>query len=136
MGLMSVSDPRGREGYPASAEDPSRRMAELSNRLSQQRREGDPAPEELERLVAMIARNEIQSGDRLTNAKRATRSFGARRVRALCVSGARRRLPAGARRGWLQMAMGRVGVGAIEPARHRWQRGVRSKLPATPCSLL
>jgi localization factor PodJL len=66
---MSVSDSRGRRGYPSAPDESGEhRLAELAQRLTDARRSGDPAPEELERLVAMLAERDIEPGDRLTRA--------------------------------------------------------------------
>jgi localization factor PodJL len=68
---MSVSDPRGRQdvdrqaGDRVKAEHP---LADLAQRLAEARRAGDPAPEELERLVSLLATRDIEPGDRLTSA--------------------------------------------------------------------
>ncbi|WP_020180120.1 SEL1-like repeat protein [Methylopila sp. M107] len=79
---MSVSDSWGRREFrgggsrdrseaaprPAERGASERSLAELADRLAEARQAGDPAPEELERLVDMLARNEVDPGDRLTRA--------------------------------------------------------------------
>ncbi|MFL1876989.1 hypothetical protein ACIKT0_17870, partial [Hansschlegelia beijingensis] len=49
-------------------EEEARPLIELSERLAHARRAGDPAPEELERLVGMLAQRVPEADDRLTKA--------------------------------------------------------------------
>lgn len=66
---MSVSDSWAKGGGRSSSDrGADRRLADLADRLADARRAGDPAPEELERLVDLLARSEIDPGERLTNA--------------------------------------------------------------------
>ncbi|MDR4306763.1 SEL1-like repeat protein [Chelatococcus sambhunathii] len=66
---MSVSDSWAKSGGRSSSDrGADRRLADLADRLADARRAGDPAPEELERLVDLLARSEIDPGERLTSA--------------------------------------------------------------------
>lgn len=66
---MSESDPSGRRD--PSHQSPQRQahpLAELSQRLAEARRAGEPAPEELEQLVGMLAQQNNHPDDRLARA--------------------------------------------------------------------
>lgn len=69
MDPMSVRDPRS---WPGDRRDGERRdrnpLADLSERLAEARRAGEPAPEELERLVSLLAQSDYEPGERLTRA--------------------------------------------------------------------
>lgn len=65
---MSVSDPRGRQQEHVRPDEEARPLTALSERLARARQAGEPAPEELERLVGMLAQRAPETDDRLTKA--------------------------------------------------------------------
>ncbi len=65
---MSVSDSWAKGAGRSPDRGSDRRLADLADRLAEARRAGDPAPDELERLVDLLARSEIDPGERLTSA--------------------------------------------------------------------
>lgn len=69
MDAMSVRDPRGWSDEPKRESRGGRGpLADLTERLAEARRAGDPAPEELERLVSLLSQSDYEPGERLTQA--------------------------------------------------------------------
>lgn len=69
MDAMSVRDPRGWSDEPKRDNRAGRGpLADLTDRLAEARRAGDPVPEELERLVSLLTQSDYEPGERLTQA--------------------------------------------------------------------
>lgn len=68
---MSVRDPNGRQGGGRrwdGRSDADSPLTDLVDRLAEARRSGEPAPEELERLVTLLSKSGYEPGAKLTEA--------------------------------------------------------------------
>lgn len=92
---MSVRDPRDWSEEPKRNDRAGRGpLADLSDRLARARRAGEPAPEELERLVSLLSQSDYEPSERLTHALEGlARWTGAEEARAPRAAAPQRRQP-------------------------------------------